>query len=389
MDGWPKSAARALGYFARARREERRTERAFAPFAPHLRPCTRIWGGTEIEGADPAVELHRGAIYVPRAPTGGAHVDTAWGLYEAHGPSITRASYRRGPGPVPVGQSPATALRAGDVARAPDAPYIYGGTLHRHYGHFLLSGLAWLWPRLHDLRPGTRIVYHGDDDPEALWRYPFIADCLSALEIGPGDLVRFDAPTALPEILVPGPSYEETYRAHAVHGRLGAAIGAKLLGAAPREIESRPVFLARDRLPTGVRRFVDEAEIVERLARAGVRIVRPETLSLAEQIRVFDAHPLVIGSLGSALHTSLLAPARSAPTRLLAIHHERAIPSNFAMIDRLKGQRSDYVYPGGRKTMVDLALTHFQVEFRIDDLPGTLDALMRLVDARMAETARS
>ena len=377
----PTIVRRTLGYLTARRIAERRVQRIFRDGAPSLQRIGEVWGGTAVDVADPPIGVWRDAIYVPRG-RGGAHLDTAWGLYAADGHSVTQASYRRGPDPVRVGQSAQTALRPHTVARAPDQPYIYGGTLHRHYGHFLLSGLAWLWPRLQARPVGARIVYHGDDDPEALFRYPFIAACLDALGIGRDDLVRFPEPTALPEIIVPGPSYEESYRAHAVHGRLSAAIGQRLLGTQPPDLDPRPVFLARDRLSMGVRRFVDEPAIIDRLEREGIRIARPETLSLAEQVRVFDRHKLIIGGLGSALHTSLLSPA---PRRLLAIHHEPFVPSDFVLVDRLKETRSDYVRPAGTTTGVDLAMTKFQVEFRIDDLDATLDALLRLIDLRMRQ----
>ena len=74
---------------------------------------------------------------------------------------------------------------------------------------------------------------------------------------------------------------------------------------------------------------------------AGFAIVCPERLSFREQIRLINRHAVVVGALGSALHTFLfdISPAR----KLIGLAYRDAPHPNYLMIDALKSVESLYI----------------------------------------------
>jgi capsular polysaccharide biosynthesis protein len=74
---------------------------------------------------------------------------------------------------------------------------------------------------------------------------------------------------------------------------------------APSEAH-RKLYLSRE--GTTRRRIQNEAEVVARLEAAGFESVRPETLSVAEQVRLFSQASHIVGSSGAALTNMLFSP---------------------------------------------------------------------------------
>ena len=284
---------------------------------------------------------YRDAIFVPKDPATSFADDPCWGLYDSDGGLIDAASYTRGTERIRVGQSPTTAHRPTRLA-AQDAPYLYAGPFHFHFGHFLLASLGRLWPCLDEEWRGARIVCHGRGDPTALLRPPFARDVAAALGLGPGDFAHFVEPVRLPEVLVPEPCMDEDQGAHAVYAELGAAIGARLRAARPAPADGRtgPVYLSKSRLTQGVWRFRNEIDLEHCLIERGIEVVHPETLGLAEQVRLFETRAVVLGTAGSALHTSILA---GGPARIVGLARSGWIHSSQIVIDRLRGNPALYL----------------------------------------------
>jgi capsular polysaccharide biosynthesis protein len=68
-----------------------------------------------------------------------------------------------------------------------------------------------------------------------------------------------------------------------------------------------------------VRVLMNEAQLIERLASGGFEIVEPETLSLAEQIRVFSSARMIVGPAGSAFYNTVFCRPG---TRIIDIESE-------------------------------------------------------------------
>ena len=359
----------------------------FGPFvrsSTALLPCDRTLGETRIARL-PGVREHRDAVYVPKRAGIPFDADSEWGIYDRDGRALEAAAYRRGPGPRRVGGGDdLSAVLSSPLAEAPDVPHLYVGTLHTHYGHFVLSGIARLWALASVVRP-LRLLYHGDQVPKGLLELPYVSDCLTALGVEAANLVRYDRPVRIATLTVPEPTFEEQHAAHPLHAALTCAVGRRLRGGVAGSSRfSAPVYLSKARLTAGVGRAVNEAEIADSLERRGVTVLHPERMPFADQIRAFETSPVIAGLLSSAFHTSLFA---SRPNRLVALNHDGLVSSSFHLVDRLKGNRSTYLRP---RAAVEYQGTRdgFHINTRYPDPARLADDLLREIDRALGWAGR-
>ncbi|CAN5288352.1 hypothetical protein BH10PSE4_BH10PSE4_08730 [soil metagenome] len=336
---------------------------------------TSVWGDELLLPSSLAAPVIEGAVFAPKITAGAYDFDAGWGIYDAANDRVEAATYRRGPGINYVGQGPRLTFPAAEIAAAPCAHAIYGGVAHTHFGHFLVSTLARLWVAGTDRAPpGTKYLFHMDRGPAEWFALPFVADCLRALGIFEEDILPLARPTRFDALTVPEPSFEETRAFSPAFRETALAIGRTLR--AERVVEpGRPVYLSKERLAGGVKKFANESELVERLRAGGVIIVHPETLSLAQQVSLFQDASVVVGSLSSAFHTSIMSPSR---TRLIGLNHDANILSTFTMIDRLTGNPALYVHQNAG--FADGGDPHFMATFQLPDPRGAAEDLLRIID---------
>ena len=336
-----------------------------------LLSCTDIEGSEVILDGEPSTLKLREAIYVPRNGS-----NLPWGIFDHGGRFVGLAGSFRGPGHQAHLTSPIMPLRHDRIAdRAPDARYIYGGPLHGHYGHFLLSTLSRYWPLLESTDRDIKILCHPMADLAALFALPFVAEIFAALGLAREHFVSFDRPTLIAELVIPGPAFEETGFAYRVFGQFCHHIGDILTDGMPASPGDTPVYMSKSRLPSGVGRIVNEEEFSDRLSRAGFDIVHPETLPLGQQIRLYRDRPQIAGLTGSSLHTSLFSTGRS----IVGLSYVNTLLTSYAMIDLLGGGRGMYVYPDGEIDLLPRT-ENFHLEYRLTDVAGTAEQFIRLCE---------
>jgi capsular polysaccharide biosynthesis protein len=235
-----------------------------------------------------------------------------------------------------------------DLEEAPEATYIYGGFINPHYGHFIVNSLARHWPRVRSPQPKLKILCHGPATPDLWFGLPFIKTIFNALGLTRDDFVTFDRPMMIPRLIVPLTSMREQHHIHAVFGDLCAQIGRSLLGAEPRPRETRPAYISKAAMKSGVGCVVNEGRIVETLDREGVEIIFPEQIDLPAQIRLFAERDNICAIAGSALHTQAFWPARGKVSMISATSGPN---SNFFLIDLACKLRVDYFYPPGSRVV--------------------------------------
>lgn len=310
-----------------------------------------------VEGAPP-LRVVDDALYVPHSPDG------FWGL-------ISGGVQHAAEAPEP----PADAAVLPPPAEPSGETYLYLGLMVEHYGHFVCDVLAWAWPLLGRRGPRPRLLCHSER-PRAEWEtLDFLRTTLGGLGYAPADLVTFDRPTRLRQVIV-GPPAFQTDRAWTVFGDLCRRIGEPIWRGAAVDSVERPVYLSKSRLRSGVVRMVNEPALEEELARRGVDIVYPEELPFAEQVRLFATRRLVMGTAGSALHSSIFAPPGR---RILALHWEERLRSTFALLDRLGGTEARYYIPSG---------TRLSPEEQGFGFGWMLDRPARVADEMLARAAR-
>ena len=302
------------------------------PFDP---PSTHL----RVIGPDPAISDHEDVLYIPVSIYTGFDGDPAWGLYDRSGRLIPTASYYRFTDRQRVGSTAQLTEIPTDADQAPDEHYVYAGQLTLHFGHFIVTSLARLWPFAAGLPPGARLLWHTPHEPAAFPTAPFAAQAVSALGFGTDQFRRFTRPTRIKRVTVIAPAFEENHFAHHAFARLGRAIGDRLVPASdttPRP----PAYLARTRMTWGVKGIGNEAPLCDALRALGVEIMHPEQLSLVDQIALFKGDRVIMGLCGSAFHNTIFTPPRA---RLLAI--EPFNGENQLLINRLTGNRMAFLRP--------------------------------------------
>lgn len=305
-----------------------------------LEECSEPWGSAEVSDDDPAVTVIRNAFYLPYVPGG------RWGLLDADGCFVrTAADYREGihlpPDQLDDGFESTTVPRIDQTVAAPHGAYVYGGRINPHFGHFLINTLPRFWNIARLRSPCTPILCHGPGCPANWFAVPFIAAAFDLLGLAPRDFVAFDRPTRCASIVVPGTSLEEQKAGYRAYRRLCCAIGERARHSQAVERNIQPLYFSKARMASAVGVIVNEDEIEPILRKAGIKVVYPETLSLAEQIALMSSHDRLLGTAGSFLHTSIFCPPRT----ITCLNVTRQINSNFLIIDRLSGNCSRYLYP--------------------------------------------
>jgi capsular polysaccharide biosynthesis protein len=210
---------------------------------------------------------------------------------------------------------------------------LFGGHLMNHYGHFIIESMSRLWAR--DIFPALPILF---TSPRK-WREPpaFGMDVFAALNLGPRTLV-IDQPTLFREVLCPGTAIEYRWKAYSVADEPHTAV-AEALDRSKARGWRKPVYLTRSGLSEGLRKSDAEPELESCLSRRGFEVVRPEALSLREQIALFEQAPLIVGTVGSALHTALFS--RTSGT-LATLNWGRGF-EHYLLVDGVKRHTSYYL----------------------------------------------
>lgn len=235
----------------------------------------------------------------------------------------------------------------GDLVRTVDPPrvdpprssdrlrgtWLYGGHWIGQFGHFLTETLTTLWPR-----PGriAGIVFHRFIFPTSV--EPWQRDLLS-LAGWPADLAVevVHRPTRVDRLVVPsrplvlnqcsGPEAAEVWAR--------VASGVRPLG--------RPVFLSRSGLTEDPRRLPGDEELDGLMADLGLEIVRPETLSLADQVAAVAQAPVVVAVSGSHLHLTAFADASTRVVEIGDLRTRAAPVPNQRVIDAARGHTTAFV----------------------------------------------
>lgn len=303
---------------------------------PLLQPCTALWGGADISEADPPVAVIRDGLYLPYRS------GERWGVFDRDGRIVPIATDFRD------GREPSHAQRvhpqapAGRISnRVPLGRLIYGGYINTHFGHFLINSLPRLWAVGRLSTPGTRILCHAASAPADWFSVPFIGTILAAIGLTPRDFVVLQEPVRLPGLIVPGTALREQSAGHRVYARFCRAIAERIAPGHGRPREARPVYYSKARLRGAVGLIANELEIEAVMREAGIDVVYPEQMPLAEQIRLMSERDCLIGTSGSFFHTSIFCP----PRKIVCINYTESINSNYAIIDRLAGNAAAYHYP--------------------------------------------
>ncbi|MBK6509101.1 MAG: glycosyltransferase family 61 protein [Haliea sp.] len=227
------------------------------------------------------------------------------------------------------------------------AQWIPGLTLHitqtGHFGHFLLEGLARLWPIL--LAEGLPIANIFFDKPVL----PVTADLLrhaipasiKQVHATPKTSLRFE------QLIVPLPSYRDRCDISPFHPRVCKKIAQAMLKPMPWEqLPDLGFILSRRRAFDKGKEFAhsrpsDDPRHYDDFLQQGYIEVYPELLTFEQQLVIANTASHLVGPIGSAFHLILF---RENPRRLRTtyIHHNKLITHSSRMIDTLLDIDAEY-----------------------------------------------
>jgi hypothetical protein len=204
-------------------------------------------------------------------------------------------------------------------ARGLKGTWLFGGAFIDHIGHFTLECLGRLWAWAETDRPMDGVLWTviARGGPAGVLPAPFPprsvpGQMMALLGIDVPHLIVHE-PVRVERLLVPDQLMGLDRGARlAPHPRLRAFLRARLADAEARPGDGPPVFVSRAGLdPVRQVSFVGEAALEDSFRAVGWQVMRPETLSLAEQFHVYARAPKLVFSEGSAVHLfALVADVR-------------------------------------------------------------------------------
>lgn len=293
----------------------------------------KVFGDEKLESRSLRYTVVENAQYIPKSFDSWYDNDPFWGIYY-DGLLLRDSAYFRGPGEKPVGQSAVVPSSPGDYEFVAGT-YMYGGTIQPHYGHFLFDGIGRFW---HQER-SYRFLVQGPTTVAEYFKYAHVKEIFGALGLGEDNFIRFDRPCIIEKLIVPEPCIVELNSVNTAYSDLCSGIGRRF--DAPSWSGERLVYVSKSELKNGIWAADNEVEIENILVGAGIKVVHPQRMSLAEQIEMF-ASAITIGMEGSAFHTAALSPQKTRSIIILKFGHTF---SNFTLIDKVKGNDVHYIIP--------------------------------------------
>ena len=329
--------------------------------------CPRLYGEANILTGKLSVDMHHDVVL------------DDWALYDRSRRLIQNSAYFRGvPSYTSLAAKPVTRYEVSRMrACLEDRNYFWLGPVHLHFGHFLVSTLARAWAIGSSADAEAPIVYVGGYSPKRLFEVGFVRDCFQALGLTEDRLLQIKSPVRIPRIMVAAPAFTENHSAHPAFFRMLNEIATHLgASATSGRVCDTPIYVSKERVSSGVRTILNEAELTYDLQKLGVEIAYPETLQFREQLAFWARRRVLFGFASSAFHMA----AFFGNIRLCTISHEMSASTNQILLDRVSGNDSLYVYP------TDGMISHGSVGGFSDAVEIKNPAIMATDIVRLAES---
>lgn len=219
-----------------------------------------------------------------------------------------------------------------------DDEVYFAGHAWAHYGHFLMDAMARFWalPEFPDAMP----VLYTDRLAKGYRDLPYISPVIDALGLRHRTF-SVDRPTRFRKLVFPTASMQNVHRVFHAHARPHVATTRFLMDNHTSQFKGKRVYLSRSKLGKNLRQSAQEAVLEDRLKAAGFIVTYPETLSLIQQVDIFNNAAAVAGTAGSAFHTSLFSlPDFDGKIAMLSWDK---INNRYLMVDLIKSYAISYI----------------------------------------------
>lgn len=212
-------------------------------------------------------------------------------------------------------RTPSTSPPLEDIPELPGRYLIIPSVWGYNYAHWLWDSLP-RWAALRYCPDDTKILIYKDAPGYQRESLRLLGVPDERMVEAPGALFRVEHLMALCSGHNCGP---HPYLARETRNALLAAVGADAKTAGTRRF-----YAGRNQAPVrarSTRRILNEPELLDLLERHGFETIQPQSLSFADQIRLFASASVVAGPHGAALYNILFAPEQSSVMEFLVWEH--------------------------------------------------------------------
>ena len=164
-----------------------------------------------------------------------------------------------------------------------DEDVIWGGVSIKHWGHFLIDFMTRVWyPALYDPRKKILYVANKKDVIEGNF-----AELLDLMGIPKERLIKVSVPTAFKSITIPEISYQ---KAAFYFREFTLNFNKAIINVIPSmpALAERKIYFSRLNLSEAKNKEVGEKFIENAFKEVGFEVIHPETLSVSEQIKIWN-----------------------------------------------------------------------------------------------------
>jgi capsular polysaccharide biosynthesis protein len=248
-------------------------------------------------------------------------------------------------------------------SRVIDEPVVsLAGPGHLIYGHWIV-----------DFLPKLYVLHRLGFDPHSV-KYiipsntpQFALEWLHLLGISPRQLIFFDSykeVVGTANLIVPT-LLRTNGRAHPIFRAAIDYLRSLLLAKRETRSTDRPgrrIYLSRGSTGSENRKLLNRERIERFATRAGYEVIRPESLSILDQLTMFGEAETIIGEYGSALHGSLFAPSGAMVCALRAsARHPGFLQSGLC---QSMEQKISYVFGAADEHDIEQQFTIFEDDFK-------------------------
>lgn len=217
-----------------------------------------------------------------------------------------------------------------------DEEVIYGGYLVRHWGHFLIEGVARLWHALE--RPNLKLVFmvEAGNEEDVRGNFREFLECLGVWE----RTVIINRPHRYRSVWVPELAYEGIVRWHLRMRDAFERIRSRVLGDSEQGVGAGKVFLSRSQFKKAHESEIGLDMLDDLMERNGYRICYPEKLSLRELVQLLGRAGEIAVESGSVAHNILFARAGM---KVTIVERQAVVNPIQNALDRISGCEVTYV----------------------------------------------
>jgi len=196
-------------------------------------------------------------------------------------------------------------------------PCYFLGNVLPHFGHFILDGMSRLWllnKIPYEFRKNMKFVLYNNNLP------PWALALLAPFGINTSNIIYTNKHLRFKRLIVPGDSYQTHIRGRSEFQSIFDIVKKYY---APYTQPSKNIYLSRK--AQSARQMQDEEHLENIMREMGFEIIAPETLSIAEQVKLAASASILAGATGSSMY---LAGFQATGTKTLVFS-----PSNFLLFD--------------------------------------------------------